>query len=249
MADKTKAERPVTVWERPERGARGPAPERSRAQITKAAIELADQEGLNALSLRALAKRLGTGPASLYRYVSGRDDLLDLMADAVAGEIDLGVPLDGDPVTDLANLAVRAKAVYLRHPWLAELAPEPLRAGPNGLSYLDRALEALEPSGLSGQAAVETVAIMSALVTLFAQTELQRHRTPTGRQVAQAVYLTGAASSGHYPRLATALAGGAPEDLLADPDALFVRVIRQVLTGLIDRTPEEPEHPHRSHAT
>ncbi len=84
--------RPATVWSRPERGARGPAPERSRTQITTAALAPADAEGLAAVSMRALAQRLGTGPASLYRYVGSRDELLDLMADAVAGELDLSGP-------------------------------------------------------------------------------------------------------------------------------------------------------------
>ncbi|WP_344941776.1 TetR/AcrR family transcriptional regulator [Actinomadura miaoliensis] len=241
MADETQAGRPRTVWERPDRGTRGPAPERSRAQITSAAIELADQGGLDALSLRALAKRLGTGPASLYRYVSGRDDLLDLMADAVVGEIDLDVPLCGDPVTDLTGLAVRAKAVHLRHPWLAELAPEPLRVGPNGLAYADRALAALEPAGLDGRAALEAVAVMSALVTVFARTELQARRTPTERQTAQAAYLAGAAAGGRHPWLAAALAGGAPADPLGDADALFTRIMRAVLTGLTGAdTPRRP---------
>jgi AcrR family transcriptional regulator len=59
---------PRTVWDRPERGSRGPAPERSRAQITAVAVALADAEGLAAVSMRRVAGELGTGPASLYRY-------------------------------------------------------------------------------------------------------------------------------------------------------------------------------------
>lgn len=232
VTDETEAERPTTVWERPGRGARGPAPERSRAQITSAAVELADRDGLDALSLRALARRLGTGPASLYRYVSGREDVLDLMADAVTGEIDLGVPPTGDPVADLTALAVRARAVHLRHPWLAELPPEPLRTGPNGLAYLERALEVLEPAGLEGRAAMEAVAVVSGLVTLFARVELHGRRAPGARQVAQAAYLAAAAAGGRHPRLAAALADGAPEDAFGG-DALFARIIRQVLTGLV----------------
>lgn len=233
MADGTEAGRPTTVWERPARGARGPAPERSRAEITAAAIALADEGGLAALSVRALAERLGTGPATLYRYVSGRDDLLDLMADAAFGELDLGGTASGDPVADLTALAVRAKAVHLRHAWLAELPPEPLRVGPNGLAYLDRALEALAPSGVEGRAALEAVAVVSALVTLFARTEVRGRRSPTGRQAAQSAYLADAAAGGRYPWLEAAFAGAAPEDPLSDADALFTRIIRQVLTGLL----------------
>ena len=62
----------------------GRAAERSHAEITAAAMELADREGLDALSVRRLAAELGTGAASLYRYVATREDLLDLMTDETA---------------------------------------------------------------------------------------------------------------------------------------------------------------------
>lgn len=76
---------PVTVWARAERGARGPTPVHSHAELATVAIELADRGGLSAVSMRRVAAGLGTGQASLYRYVSGREDLLDLMTDAVTG--------------------------------------------------------------------------------------------------------------------------------------------------------------------
>lgn len=112
---------PVTVWGRPERGARGPAAAHSRAELTAVAVELADREGLSAVTMRQVAKALGTGQASLYRYVSGFEDLLDLMSDAVTAEVALDVPLEDDPVEDLVALAVRTKAVQLRHPWLLDV--------------------------------------------------------------------------------------------------------------------------------
>lgn len=73
--------------------------------------------------MRQVAKELGVGQSSLYRYVSSREDLLDLMTDAAAGETDLGVPLRGDPVEDLLELALRTRAVQLRHPWLTDIPP------------------------------------------------------------------------------------------------------------------------------
>ncbi|MFG2007149.1 TetR/AcrR family transcriptional regulator [Spirillospora sp. NPDC048911] len=226
MADDT-----TVVWERPERGARGPAPERSRAQITAIAVELADADGLAALSIRAVAKRLETGPASLYRYVAGRDDLLDLMADAVAGELDLGVPLSTDPVEDMVALAVQVKALHLRHPWLNDLPPEPLRLGPNGLAYLDRALQVLAPAPLADRAKLEAIATLNAMAALFARTQAQAGRTPTGRQAAQAAYLAKAAAEGTHRWLTAAIGHDGSDDPFDDPDALFARIARQVLTG------------------
>lgn len=219
-----------TVWTRPERGARGPAPEHSRAQLTAVAIELADADGLAAVSMRRVAGQLGTGPASLYRYVAGRDDLIDLMSDAVAGEIDLGVPLTGDPVDDLVALAVRTKDVQLRHPWVLDVPPEPLRLGPRGLDYLEHTLRALEPSPLSGQAKLEAIGLLSAQVKIFARTELQGRQAASGRRAAQAGYLAQAAAEGRHPLLAATMADAAETPPVED---LFERLVRRVLTGLL----------------
>ncbi|MFI0977189.1 TetR/AcrR family transcriptional regulator [Streptomyces sp. NPDC021093] len=228
----------MTVWDRPERGTRGPAAVHTRAELAAVAVELADRGGLPAVSMRAVAQALGTGQASLYRYVSGREDLLDLMVDAVAGEIALDVPLGGDPVEDLTALASRAKAVQLRHPWQADVPPEPLRLGPRSLDFVEYALRALAPVRLPGRAKMEVVALMSALVTQFARTELQGGGAYTGvdRRAAQAGYLSRAVAQGDRPHLAAALAGSSGTDPAADPaedpQVMFERAVRRVLTGL-----------------
>ncbi|WP_408907096.1 helix-turn-helix domain-containing protein [Streptomyces cavernicola] len=73
------APEPGTVWARPERAARSPSASHSRDELAAAAVELVDRRGLDAVSVRQVAKALGPGQASLYRYITGRDDLLDLM--------------------------------------------------------------------------------------------------------------------------------------------------------------------------
>ncbi|MFB6571538.1 TetR/AcrR family transcriptional regulator [Streptomyces noursei] len=244
MADNAdRATEAVVVWERPERGARGPAPERSREQLTAAAIGLADAGGLAAVSVRRVARELGTGPASLYRYVAGRDDLVDLMVDAATAEVDLDVELTGDPVADLVGLAARTQQVHLRHPWLLEVAPEALRTGPRGVDYLEYALRALEPvAALTGPGKLEAVAVLNALVAMLSAVELRTRRSPTGRQSAQSAYLDAVVARGGHPLLAAALAGGAAgagrpgtESPAGDP---FERVVRRVLAGLL--APEPP---------
>src|ERR1700733_1336935 len=74
------------IWMRPERAATGRPPQHSRDEITAAAIAIADREGLDAVSMRRVAAELGTGAASLYRYLDTREDLLDLMIDATGSE-------------------------------------------------------------------------------------------------------------------------------------------------------------------
>ncbi|NLU66271.1 TetR/AcrR family transcriptional regulator [Streptomyces sp. HNM0574] len=228
--DEEQGEAP-TVWGRPERGARGPAPGYSRAELTAAAVRIADAHGLAAVSMRRVAGELGTGPASVYRYVSGRDDLVDLMTDAVTGEIDLRVPLTGDPVEDLTALARRAKEVHLRHPWLADVPPERLRIGPRGLDYLDHALGAMARVPLPGRTKTEIVALVSTLVTQFARTEAHSRRTPTARAAAQAAWLTSAAADGRHPHAHAALSDRPPEHP-GEPDP-FTGMLRRMLTGLL----------------
>ena len=227
------AEEPRTVWSRPERGARGPAPLRDRAQITATAIELADEAGLAAVSMRQVAKRLATVPASLYRYVSSRGDLLDLMADAAAGEIELSDSLSGDPVEDLVTLAGRAKQVYLSHPWLLDLPTEPA-LGPRGLDYLECTLRALAPTSLSYTAQFETIGLVNGLVALFARNELSHRNPHTDPRHAHAPYLATAATEGRHPLITAALAHNHVAEPPQDPEVLFERMVRRVLTGLVD---------------
>src|SRR5262245_65709076 len=74
------------IWARPERGTRGPKPAHSRDEVAAAGVRVADAAGLDAVTMRRVAAELGTGTTSLYRYVPSKEDLLDLMADAVLGE-------------------------------------------------------------------------------------------------------------------------------------------------------------------
>jgi AcrR family transcriptional regulator len=135
----------VNIWMRPERPARGPRPAYSRAQITRAAVRIADAEGLDAASMRRIAAEIGTGAMSLYRYVPSRDDLIDLMLDHVHGELDLPGTPSGDWRADLTLLAGRLRAASLRHPWFAEAArARPDALGPGALRTLEFGLGALD---------------------------------------------------------------------------------------------------------
>ena len=118
----TTSGRGPSIWTRPERSARGPSPCRSRAELASAGIRLADARGLGAVTMRSAAAAIGTAPASLYRYVATRDELVELMADQVYGEFSYQPP-SGQPVADLLGIARQARAVYHRHPWLLEVRP------------------------------------------------------------------------------------------------------------------------------
>ncbi|SDL37763.1 TetR/AcrR family transcriptional regulator [Nonomuraea jiangxiensis] len=134
----------VNIWMRPERPARGPKPTYSRAQIAASAIRLADAEGLEAVTMRRIAAEIGAGAMSLYRYVPSRDDLIELVADRLQGEIDVtGMP-SGDWRADLTHYAHGLRAMWLRHPWIAAVHRALPSYGPNQLLLIERVMGVLD---------------------------------------------------------------------------------------------------------
>lgn len=134
----------VNIWMRPERPARGPKPVYSRAQITEAAVRIADAEGLEAATMRRIAAEIGAGAMSLYRYVPSRDDLIVLMADRLMGEIDVeGLP-SGDWRADLTRYADGLRSIGLRHPWITTVPRSLPSYGPNQLLLIERVMGVLD---------------------------------------------------------------------------------------------------------
>lgn len=221
---------PLDIWRRPERSGVGPKPKHTRGQIVAAAIDLADSEGMAAVSIRRVAAEIGAGAASLYRYLRSHDELVELMVDTVGGEYDLA-PSHERPQAQLLNLALQGRAIMHRHPWLAPLLLTRHSVGPNSLEYLERALAALDSVDMPGASKLQTVAMMTALTSAFVQNELSRSAgsgEADGGASERLQYLSAAVQSGRYPLLAGALAGQqAPES----PEVLFTGVIRNHLAG------------------
>jgi AcrR family transcriptional regulator len=221
-------EQPPSLWERPRRGRRGPAPEHDLDRIAAAALALADADGLAAVTMRAVAAALGTGPASLYRYVRTRDELVELMVDAANGEFDYAAVPEGDWLAGLLGLARQGRGVFLRHSWLLETAETPRPLGPNVAAYLDHALGVLEAADADTRTKLETIGVLNALIVMLVRAET----ADAGREVQGAAMLGRLAAEGRHPHLAAALAD-APPAAPEDPAATFDRVVSRVLTGLI----------------
>jgi len=239
-------EPPPSIWLRPERSARGPVPEHSRAEIARAAVALADEGGLAAVTMRSVAAAIGTGPASLYRYVTTRDEILELMADETAGEYRFGPPAPGEASAEapgevlpgLLELARQARQIFRRHPWLIDLPAVGGLPGPNAVMFTEHVLAVLEGTQLSSAGRLEMVGIFTGLVRLLTRTEADLQRA--GQQLAAwqgalADYLTSVVADGRYPRLAAALAGQATGTTTgpAAPADLFDRTLTRLLTGLL----------------
>jgi AcrR family transcriptional regulator len=234
MAQLKARSRGTSIWTRPERSARGPTPGHSRAEIAAAGVTLADARGLAALTMRSVAAAIGTAPASLYRYVATRDELVELMADQVYGEYSYR-PASANAMADLIGLAHQGRALYHRHPWLLEMPATGTVPGPNALAFMEHVLAALAGTDLTGPAKLETIGLFSGAVRLFAQTEIsqQRAQQDTARwQGSLAAYLVQIAAAGQHPHLAAALADYPAADP-AQQGPLFDRAMTRILSGLL----------------
>ncbi|MGN9795256.1 TetR/AcrR family transcriptional regulator C-terminal domain-containing protein [Streptomyces sp. NPDC054847] len=227
-----RAAEPEVIWARPERTGRGPKPAYSRSDIAAAAVRIADEEGIDALSMRKVAALLGCGTMSLYNYVPRKEDLYELMVDAVSGEYELGEPSD-DWRAEMLALAHQARAMMLRHPWLARVMSPLYGFSPNVLRYLEWCLRALEGLDAPYGTKFELIAMVNGTVMTTVATELamaERARSlpwsPEQEQAARRAYLAGQVAGGDYPRLAAAL-GEAAEP--GDAEETFERVLRRVI--------------------
>jgi AcrR family transcriptional regulator len=224
-----------SIWTRPERAPRGPVPEHSRNKIAAAGILIADADGLDAVTMRSVAAAVGTGPASLYRYVVNRGELLELMADQARGELGYATAADGSPAARLLAIAREGRALYLRHPWLLDVQAAPI-PGPNAVMFIEHTLAALDGTDLPGPARLQVVGMFSGAVRLTAQTEIEQARAGQDAirwQGELATYLTGIVSAGQHPHLAAALADASTSDGPASQEDVFDSAITRILAGLL----------------
>lgn len=159
------------LWGATEPASRGPKQGLTIHAVVRAAIELADTDGLGALSMRKVAERLGVGAMTLYTYVPAKDELVALMVDAVYGE--RAVP-EGDGWRELlASVARGAWDIYLRHPWLLAATSERTPIGPNTMINYERDLSALSGTGLDSTAMVAVVGLVGGYVAGAARAAVQ----------------------------------------------------------------------------
>src|SRR5260370_42122493 len=144
---------------RPEPVRQDQRPPLSREQIVRAAIELADEHGLKAVSARRIAGRLGSGATSLYWHVRSKADLYELMFDAMVGEVQLPEPT-GDWRADLRAVARSTQVMGKNHPWVALLGVQP-GLGPNTRRYAEHCMKILSRHGPGRQARTEIMAVLT----------------------------------------------------------------------------------------
>jgi AcrR family transcriptional regulator len=135
------------LWGLQTRPTRGPTPALTVEQVVATAVRIADAEGLAAMSIRRVADELGVGAMTLYRYVPGKAELLDVMLDTVYGEMPRRV-VKGDWRAKLDEVARENRQLYLNHPWLLQIAVSRPPLGPNVMAKYEYELSAIEGIGL-----------------------------------------------------------------------------------------------------
>ncbi|MBB5075239.1 TetR/AcrR family transcriptional regulator C-terminal domain-containing protein [Nonomuraea endophytica] len=224
----------------------GPARDRTptpsdltRERIVRIAIEIADAEGLAALSMRGIAAKTGAATMSLYRHVGGKEDLVRLMADAAYGEFDYPLPL---PEGWRARFELSARglwALYRRHPWLPHVTAltRPLIV-PNLMRHAEYALASLDGYGLDALTRQNIHVLVYNYVqgvAVHLEREAQQDAA-TGMgddewMDAQGPGLAALEASGAYPHFAAVVAG-LGDDYDLDLDAFFEFGLTPLLNGL-----------------
>ena len=183
---------------------RRPRPERrnrlSRERVLRAAIDLADQGGVEALTMRTLGQALGVEAMSLYRHVDDKSDIVDGIVDLVFAEIEM--PCDGtDWKRAMRERAISARAALARHPWAIGLMESRTSPGPATLRHHDSVLGCLRQSGFSIELAAHAYSLLDSYIYGFA---LQQKNLPfSGSEIAEmAVSIVEQFPADEYPHLA-----------------------------------------------
>ncbi len=173
----------------------------------RAAIELADGDGIESLTMRKLADALGVGTMSVYHYVANKDELLDEMVDVVYAGIEL--PAGGTGWrTAMRDRAVLVRGALRRHPWATALMESRASPGPANLRHHEQVLRLLDEAGFSIELAVHAYSALDAYIYGFAlqQSSLPFESPDQVRDVAEHILTRAADDYPHLTRVTAELA-------------------------------------------
>ena len=142
-------------------------PRLNRERVLQAGIALADEAGIEALSMRKLGEQLAVEAMSLYKHVANKDDLLDGMVDNVFAEIDKA-PDERSWRATMRRRAVSVRQVLKRHPWALPLMQSRTNPGPSTLSNLDSLIGVLRGAGFSIVLTAHALSVIDAYIYGFA---------------------------------------------------------------------------------
>jgi AcrR family transcriptional regulator len=171
----------------------------TRERVLQAAMALADEAGIDSLTMRRLGEVLGVGPMALYRHVANKDDLIDAMVDIVFVEI--GPPsTDRDWKTAMRERAVAVRDALIRHRWAIGLMESRARPGPANLAHHDAVIGCLRAADFDIAMAAHAYSVLDSYIYGFAATQLALPFTPADvGEMAESMLRP--FSAGAYPHL------------------------------------------------
>jgi AcrR family transcriptional regulator len=207
------------TWRRKAPSSRGPKPALSPSKIARAAILIADAEGLDAVTMQRLGREVGVTTMALYRYFPAKSDLLDLMIDSVSDSAaKFGKPSSPWNLR-LKKWALRCLSIYQNHPWFLEATSvrhSPM--GPNELMWMEAVLAILEESGLSPKDQHHAFVTLIGHVRGHATFQRIRERSESEREWTHTLATLLKAAAHRYPALVRALDSGT---LFKNPGVAF----------------------------
>lgn len=229
------AQEPI-IWMRPEVSGRGRTPTHSRDQIAKAAVAVADAEGIEAVSMRRIAREVGAGTMTLYRYVRNKDELYALMVDAVLGPDEpRGTRAEWQRM--LRDFGCAVRQLVFDHPWWPALQAGVPAPSPKMVRGMESIFAALDGSGLQIDEMLEAMTIVMSFAMGTAQDELAEARAifrsgldRSQWQRRQGPYLMSMIESGEYPYLRRIVVDATTPH--KDPDQVFERSLDRIIAGI-----------------
>ena len=225
------------LWREPAPSRRGPRPRLDVDSVVAAAIALAGEAGLAAVTMRALAGRLGVSPMTLYGYVPGKEELVDLMLDALYA----AMPRDPWPARRRWRWRARAvaeanRALYAAHPWAAGVSTARPPLGPGLMAKYEHELAAFEGAGLDDVDRDAALAFVLAFVQGAAAAAAEAHAAPgTDAEwwASAGPLLARAMDEERYPlAVRVGAAAGEAQNAAHDPDRAYAFGLERVLDGL-----------------
>ena len=202
----------------------------TRERVLRAAIGLADRDGIEALSMRKLGQELRVDAMAMYRHVRSKDDLLDGVVELIVSEIER--PLAGeDWKASLRQQAMAARRVMLRHPWARRVLEERGTSGPAALAHIEAVLATLLGAGFSMEIAHHALHVLDSRIFGFNQA-LFEDSGPADPSPEVAAALVRALAG--YPRITELAQAASHEGVLGrcDDDVEFAFGLDLILDGL-----------------
>ncbi|MGP3976898.1 TetR/AcrR family transcriptional regulator [Streptomyces sp. 8N114] len=244
----------AAAWGLKERPGKGPARALDVRRIVAAGIGIADAEGLGALSMSRVASEIGVSTMALYRYISGKDDLLILMEDAA-----IGTPPQGPAAAHegwrpgMEQWARAYRAVLQRHLWIVRIPINTPPLSPHNVEWMEQALTHLRGTGLDAEEKLGVLITLSGYVrsnvALLADIDEASRTNATEWADVEKRYwrlLTDLTATGDFPAIRELLASGELSDGAADDTegtADFEFGLAMILDGVEALVSERPAPP------